>query len=101
MDNVTNNNTMMRALQRSIPSIKSTVRLRCAEHILNLVVKAVLYGDTTTFSKAIVEAGDEVSFHLWHEFGAIGRVHNVVKWIMRSDQGRQTFMNVGRKRNRL
>lgn len=51
----------------------------------------MLYGDTSSFNRAISGAGDDESFDLWRKFGAIGRIHNVVKWIMRSDQRRQLF----------
>lgn len=43
-------------------------------------------------------AGDEGSLELWRELDAIGRVHTVVKWIMRSDQRRQLFKE-GKKEN--
>lgn len=95
MDNASNNDTMMAALSRQIPSINSQQRLRCAGHIINLVVKAILYGDgITEFNKSIIGCSDSEAFKLWRRFGAIGKVHNTVKYIMRSDQRRQHFITL-------
>ena len=40
LDNATNNNAMVRALQRRIPNQASLLHQRCATHIINLIVKA-------------------------------------------------------------
>lgn len=58
----------------------------------------VLYGDKRkNFTERFVGAGDEESFDLWGEFGAIGRVHNSVKWLMGSAQRLQLFKEGGGK----
>ena len=41
---------------------------------------------------------DAESFSLWRKFGAIGKVHNTVKYIMRSDQRRQLFLSLQKQR---
>lgn len=65
MDNAQNNDTMVRALSNQILSVNSQQRLRCAGHILNLVVKAILYGKgITEFNKQIVGCSDAVAFVL-------------------------------------
>jgi hypothetical protein len=48
MDNATNNDTALKVITASIPSISTKdSRLRCFSHIVNLVVKAMLYGDSS------------------------------------------------------
>ena len=95
MDNAQNNDTVVQALGRRIPSINSQHRLRCAGHILNLVVKAILYGEgITEFNKQIIGCSDTEAFELQRRFGAIGKVHNTVKYIMRSDLRHQQFVTL-------
>ena len=93
MDNASNNDTMITALSRQVPTINSQHHLRCAGHIINLIVKAILYGNgITDFNKNIIGCSDAEAFELWQRFGAISKVHNTVKYIMRSDQRRQHFL---------
>ncbi len=96
MDNATNNDTMVTALSKElygVANISKESRLRCAGHIINLISKAVLYGDgITEFAKAMIDRSDRQEFEEWRKFGAIGKVHNTVKFIMRSDQRRQLFL---------
>ena len=93
MDNAYNYETMMNAIQQSYPAISRNARLRCSGHVINLVVKAILCGERpSAFSKAIVGCSDADSFVLWRQLGAIGKVHNYIKWIMGSDQRRQIFL---------
>lgn len=81
MDNATNNDTALAAMNSG-----SQTRLRCLGHIVNLVVKALLFGTmTSAFQKELREASDEDAFKLWRQHGAIGRLHNLVTYIMRSD----------------
>ena len=43
MDNASNNNTCMEQLMLLVPEISSQARLRCLGHIINLVVKAIIW----------------------------------------------------------
>lgn len=55
---------MVEALGRQYLSITSEHHLQCAGHIINLVVKAILYSDRISkFNRRI--------FELWRKFGAI------------------------------
>jgi hypothetical protein len=48
MDNAINNDMALNAITASIPSISTKdLRLRCFGHIVNLMVKAMLYGDSS------------------------------------------------------
>lgn len=92
MDNAYNNDTMMDHLCRKIPTLQRQARLRCAGHIFNLIVKAILYGkEVTEFERKILGCSDREHFNLWRRFGAIGKVHNFVKWACRSNQRREEF----------
>lgn len=99
MDNATSNDTLISALQLEVKSVSKEQRLRCAGHIINLVVKAILYGDgISEFNRKIIGCSDSDAFTLWRKFGAIGKVHNTVKYIMRSDQRRQYFLSLQRRK---
>lgn len=94
MDNASSNDSMIHALQFTYESSDFSRRLRCAGHIFNLVVKAILFGKgLTSFSAAILGCSDADAFNEWRKFGPIGRVHNTVQYIMRSDQRRQAFLS--------
>ena len=94
MDNAGNNDTMIEAIARELPEVTKRSRLRCSGHILNLIVKAVLYGQgITSFTREIVGCRSKDAFELWRRFGAIGKLHNTIKWIMRSDVRRQLFLS--------
>lgn len=89
MDNAATNGTVLEAINDSIPSITAKDGLCCAGHIMNLVVEALLYGEGITESaKGIIRCGDGETFRLWWKFSAIGKIHNTVKYTMRSDQRR-------------
>lgn len=93
MDNAIKNDIMIRALGQHIPSIDCQQRLRCADHILKLVVKAILYGKGLIESnKNIIGCSDTKGFGLWRKVGAIQKIQNTVKCIMRSDQRRQLIV---------
>jgi hypothetical protein len=90
-DNATNNDTALAALAASIPSLEvKDSRLRCFGHIVNLVVKAMLYGDTQLQSQ-LDDCGDHEAFKVWRKQGAIGRLHNLVTYIGGSDKRRKAF----------
>jgi hypothetical protein len=95
MDNATSNDTAMSALAARIPGIDvKELRLRCFGHVVNLVVKALLYGSkSSTLQQELgAAAGDnEAAFKIWHEQGSIRRLHNLVTYISRSDSRRRAF----------
>ncbi|GKU08675.1 unnamed protein product, partial [Fusarium langsethiae] len=65
-----------------------TRRLRCFGHILNLAVKALLFGhNSEAFEDDIQgnEAPDANSHELWRRKGPVGKLHNLIFWIHRSD----------------
>ena len=86
MDNAKNNETTMRHLQRSIPTINDEDRVFYAGHCFNLVVTAILFGQAPQFKKDLAGASDTETFQLWRRRGSIGKAHKIIKYISRSDQ---------------
>lgn len=87
IDIASNNNTLITALNAEVAAVGSQQRLRCAGYIINSVVKAILYGEgISDFNKRTIGCSNYEAFKLWHKFSALGRIHNTVKYIMRSDQ---------------
>lgn len=78
-----------------VSGIGRNCRLRCVGHILNLIVKAIFYGERISdFNSDISSASDTKAFAIRRRFGALGKVHNGVKYIMRSDQRHQAFIEL-------
>ncbi|KAJ6437067.1 transposase-like protein [Purpureocillium lavendulum] len=70
----------------------SSRRLRCIDHIINLVVRAVIFGSNVSkFEAELRGATDEFSFDIWAKKGSIGRLHNLATYIRRTDQRRQAL----------
>ncbi|KAF6781225.1 transposase-like protein, partial [Colletotrichum sojae] len=60
-------------------------RIRCYDHILNLVGRAFLYGeDSESFEQEsqVYEAHGDITneLRLWRKQGPVGKLHNIVKW---------------------
>jgi hypothetical protein len=61
-------------------------RLHYIGHIINLVVRAVIFGlNVSKFEIELCRAMDEFSFNIWAKKGAIGRLHNLATYIRRTD----------------
>jgi hypothetical protein len=98
LDNATNNDTAVKAVhdelaERDIEPLTIMTtgerRLRCFGHILNLVVKALLFGkdiDALEISSA--------EFTTWRKVGPVGKLHNIVRWIRASPQRRERFIQL-------
>lgn len=92
LDNAANNDTAVGALAHEFGLDPAQCRLRCWGRTVNLVVKALLFGEgLSAFQKELKDAGDEESFRVWRRQHAIGKLHNIVRYIMRSDQRIQVF----------
>ena len=91
MDNATNNDELSTHLSRSLP-LPPRARLRCVGHIINLIVKALIFGKgISKLERELIGASDEAKFKLMREKGFIGKLHNIVKYIMRSTGRREDF----------
>lgn len=72
-------------------------RLRCFGHIINLVVKSLLYGEgSSALQKQLQDAGDKEAFKIWRKQGAIRHLHNIVTYIARSERRLWAFEAVQR-----
>lgn len=105
-DNAGNNDTAIDSLCDSLGLEAESRRLRCLGHIINLAVKAFLYGKNAESFE--VEMSDldlkklEQKHYLellatWRKKGPVGKLHNIVIWIRRTPQRRQTFRNIEMK----
>jgi hypothetical protein len=88
LDNATNNDTAVQAVTEELAKrgiyrdlSNDESRLRCTGHILNLVVKALLFGNNSDALEM-----DEVDFKTWKKVGALGKLHNIVRFIRASPQ---------------
>ncbi|TKA63486.1 hypothetical protein B0A49_13143, partial [Cryomyces minteri] len=91
MDNASNNNTCIDHLATLLP-LPMKARLRCMGHIINLVVQAILFGKgINTFKRELLGCSDKDHFTLWKQLHAIGKIHNTVRDILRSEARRRDF----------
>ena len=99
LDNASNNDTAMEALatRYGFGSDGSDRRVRCFGHILNLAVKAFLFGNgQDKFDDDIPDSDvfEEEAHKLWQKTGPVGKLHNLVAWIRRSDALTQSFLRL-------
>jgi len=65
MDNADNNDTAIKRLAELYPIDVNEQRLRCFSHIVNLVIKALLFGEgLSTFQKQLAIADNAGSYKL-------------------------------------
>ena len=116
MDGATNNDTCIQHLDERIQEDGGVGfnaqerRLRCFAHIMNRVVRKLLFGgkaevleadpsteneelDKESLQSADKRREERESSTQWRALGAIGKLHNVVKWIRCTPQRRTNFLN--------
>ncbi|EAQ87078.1 hypothetical protein CHGG_08331 [Chaetomium globosum CBS 148.51] len=110
-DNVESNDKCVAAVLRRIhpdlpagrvSALKQRRRVRCFGHILNLAAKALLEGKNPGLlrsfepgSQARLEAEEERDLlEQWRKRGPIGKLHNIVHFVRRSPQRRDSFAEV-------
>ncbi len=93
MDNAGDNDKCLEALQRSFSSIDPEAdRIRCIGQVINLVVKALLFGEgVSAWEKKLIEASEEGRVALWSLKGVIGKLHNLVCYFNRTDARREVL----------
>ncbi|KAI8406405.1 hypothetical protein FOFC_13875 [Fusarium oxysporum] len=92
MDNAQDNDRAVLQLATRFGFDPDWRRLRCSGHVINLVVRAILYGKGVSKAERQLQCcNDQESFSIWRQRGVIGKVHNIVRYITRSDQRRQHF----------
>jgi hypothetical protein len=94
MDNATNNDTMLSALEHHLEEEgiewdAATHRVRCNGHILNLAVQAFLFGHHPDLSDT--DNLTQTDLRQWRQLGPLGKLHNIVVWVQWSPQRIQAF----------
>jgi hypothetical protein len=96
-DNATNNDTALITGLNEHPAIELDPhqRIRCAGHIINLVVKATIYGKgVSKFEEQLAAAAPKDQFELWRKKGLVGRLHNFVNAVLSSHKRRELFTSI-------
>ena len=104
MDNASNNDMLVEHLGdmlREVSILFNPIRrrLRCLGHVINLVVQDFLFGKSSDdvsyintepdLPDVVIPSDDELD--IWRKAGPMGKLHNIVVYICRSDQRRQRF----------
>jgi hypothetical protein len=79
-------------------------RTRCFGHMLNLAARAFLWGeDPDSFEReAFTEAAfqvEERELRLWRKRGAVGKLHNIVRFVRASPQRRELMKSLACDQN--
>ncbi|KAJ6436869.1 MHYT domain signaling protein [Purpureocillium lavendulum] len=107
-DNVSSNDTCLASLYRQLrPAVTkediSAHRTRCFGHIINLAARAFLWGEDPdsfereAFTEAVFQV-EERELRLWRKRGAVGKLHNVVRFIRASSQRRELMKSLASDR---
>jgi hypothetical protein len=89
LDNAENNDKAMEAIGGELGFVGSTRRSRCFRHTLNLSAKTLLFGhNVEAFEEQLSGAAalSEAEHALWRRKGPVGKLHNLVIDVRRSDQ---------------
>ncbi|KAL9561234.1 hypothetical protein ACKAV7_014589 [Fusarium commune] len=89
LDNAESNDKAMEVIGGKLGFVGSTRRGRCFGHTLNLSAKALLFGhNVEAFEEQLSGAAalSEAEHALWRRKGPVGKLHNLVVEVRRSDQ---------------
>ncbi|KAG7404489.1 putative AC transposase [Fusarium oxysporum f. sp. rapae] len=89
LDNAGNMDTAMEEIAEALGFDPKKRRVRCFGHVLNLVVKALLFGYKAEAFEAEIDgesSSGDAQHEIWRKKGPIGKLHNLVHWIHRSDK---------------
>ena len=67
-------------------------RIRCAGHIINLVVKATIYRSGVSKFEELAKAALIEQFELFRRDGVVGKLHNFVNAVCASHKRRQLLL---------
>ena len=88
LDNASNNDTAIDEIRNRFGFDGRRRRCRCPGHRLNISAKALLFGkDVEAFESELdsVESLSKAEFRLWQKRGPVGKLHNLVVIIHRTD----------------
>ena len=89
LDNASNNDSALDTIGQELGFDGARRRGRCFGHIVNLSAKALLFGnDTDAFEEQLsgAEALSQAEYDLWRKKGPVGKLHNFVLDVHRSDR---------------
>ena len=70
-------------------------RLRCMGHVLNLIAEAYLYGqDVSDFEDQFKEQGLKGRRKIWRDRGELGKLYNLVAYVMASGKRSELFTSL-------
>lgn len=101
-DNATSNDAeLIKGLNRHADiSLEPHHRIRCAGHIINLVVKATIYGKgVSRWEEQLAAAAPMDQFKLFRELGVVGKLHNFVNAVCTSHKRRELFKEMQAEHN--
>lgn|SRR5215469_2341752 len=98
LDNASSNDTCVQEILNDL-NINDTVehrRLRCLGHIINLSAQAFLFGsDPNAFEEEVEKSQKHQELkkerELWRKQGPLGKLHNIVTYILSTPQRRDEF----------
>ncbi|KAM3554984.1 hypothetical protein ARSEF4850_006205 [Beauveria asiatica] len=88
LDNAPNNDTAMDTIRERFNVYSKGRRGRCFSHVINLVVRVILFGKDADAFESCSRQGDNsatTEHELWRKKGPVGKLHNLVVAIHRSD----------------
>lgn len=100
MDNVGSNDRLIQTVAASLNEEGVAYnadqrRLRCNGHIINLAVQAFLFGksvDDYEYPEDMpTDSPTDAQLTQWRKLGPLGKLHNIVVWILGSSQRIQSF----------
>jgi hypothetical protein len=103
-DNAGNNDTCVQAILKEISPLTPVKhrRLRCYGHIINLSTRAFLFGDNPDTFELEIDNLEKLKLEIryerellaqWRKRGSIDKLHNIVVWIQRTPQRRDSFID--------
>jgi hypothetical protein len=69
----------------------------CMGYVINLVVQQILFGnDVDAFEPKLVILVEQLELQHWRRSGPIGKLYNLIKYIMHSSNRRERFHEIQR-----
>jgi|SRR5579871_587557 len=92
MDNARDNDTALKELATRYDIDVDSSRLRCLGHIINLVVKALLFGKgVSKLERQLAGASFDEAFKIWNSKGPIGKLHNICVYVNQNSTRMEMF----------
>ncbi len=101
MDNAHTNDTLISVIAEALREEgvlydPQQRRLRCNGHVINLAVQAFLFGQTVDdyeYTETDTVSPSDAKLKQWRKLGPLGKLHNIIVWIVGSPQRIQSFLN--------